>query len=550
MANIEDALNLLSDEDQPYPARLDALEELLGVNDRRVVDAVLRALTSQERYLRRKAAEVLAQFDVPQVIYALGTAASSDADEAVRRNAVRSLGHFSDPSALDALYRAAKDESLIVSKEAETVLQKVRGARAEVAQQERARPAAPAAPPVVEKPPRVPAETPAPVPAPPPPATAPAPKKPKRKRPAKKREPTPEQPKKEDKKAETVAPAPPVSPVPETEPLMAPPPAGAKGYVPPALARVPALRGLSASEELGWPDLLRAFMLSRRSTNLILSALGLALAFSGNAFIVCLFGGEPFPLSLANARQPGLCLGAVGLWTWLVWSAVGLAVSRNVAVQLATGEELSTKELRHFWVRHLIGPYRPTVLAVLLVAAPLALIWLAGWLSALAVWGGVIGAVSYHFCLLAAFLVVLMVLGLIAGIPMMVPAIVVENTGCADAITSSWAYVFACPWRYMIYWVAAFVHGAFVVGVVVATVCLAQIGMAAGAGREISLSPVDHLVPALTPLGIVHIAILVALGAYILSHYFTSRVGIYLLMRKAVDGIDVDAVHLPGRKSA
>jgi len=62
--------------------------------------------------------------------------ADAGADQTVAEGDLVNLpGNFSDPSAVDALYRAAKDESLIVSKEANQVLKKVRGARAEMARE-------------------------------------------------------------------------------------------------------------------------------------------------------------------------------------------------------------------------------------------------------------------------------------------------------------------------------------------------------------------------------------------------------------------------------
>ncbi|MEW6357855.1 MAG: HEAT repeat domain-containing protein [Planctomycetota bacterium] len=552
MADIDKTLSILADENQPYPARIDCLEELLACGDPRVTDAVIGALASEERYLRRKAAEVLSRFNEPKVIDALARAATTDSDEAVRRNAVRSLGNFSDPSAMDALFRAAKDESLIVSKEAAKVLQKVRGARAEIAKDRlmeeahrvrdvvapappppSAPPPAPSAPPRAWEPPIAPpaptGETPSVAEAPPP--------KPKR-RPRKPPEP---------KSEAVVVEAPEATPViaVEPEPVAVTPPAKAKGYVPPALARLPALRGLSASEELGWPDLLNTFSLARKRSNMIFSALGLAWVGVGYGVMTYLFHINPNAPSLEGLAHPEWFIGAVALWAWLFLAGTGFKIARSTAVELATGVAPGIGHTYKFWLGRITHPLRPLIVVAVLLAIPVGLVWLAGYLSSLSSVGQIVAVIAYPACLLIAVIALLMLLISVAGLPMMVPAMAVENTGCGDAVTSAWAYVISRPWRYALYWLAAAVHCLFVVGLLVAGVYAAEVGLSLGAGRSASFALLYHLMPGLSPLGMVHSVILFLIASYILSHYFTSRVGIYLLMRKAVDGIDIDVVHLP-----
>ncbi|NOZ23304.1 MAG: HEAT repeat domain-containing protein [Planctomycetes bacterium] len=537
MADINEILSILTDENQPYPARIDCLEDLLACDDPRVIDAVLGAITSEERYLRRKAAEVLGRFNEPRVIDSLAMAATTDADEAVRRNAVRSLGSFTDPSAIDALYRAAKDESLIVSKEAAKVLQKVRGSRTEIAKERlkeeadriRGTVAPPAPPPVSPPAPPTPWE--------PPPVAPPAPPEPKPKKRRPKPKPKPEAP---------PEPAPP----PNAEPEAVTPPARAKGYVPPALARLPALRGLSASEELGWPDLLNTFSLARKRANMIFSALGLAWVFVGYAVMTFLFGVNPNAPALADLHHPEWFIGAVVLWAWVFLAGTGFKIARSTAIELATGHAPGIGPTYKFWLLRLTYPLRPLIVVAILLAIPVGLVLLAGYLSGLPVAGEVIAVIAYPVCLLIAGIAVFMLLGSVAGLPMMVPAMVVENTGCGDAVTSAWAYVISRPWRYVLYWLSAALHCLFVVGLLVAGVYLTEIGLSLGAGWPLSYDLLPHLMPGLSPLGMVHSVILFVIASYVLSHYFTSRVGIYLLMRKAVDGIDIDVVHLPKKSKA
>lgn len=544
MATIDEILETLRNEDQPYPARIDALEDLLGFEDPRVVEAILQALASAERYLRRKAAEVLVRFESPPVIDGLSRAATSDSDEAVRRNAVRSLAQFTDRSAMDALYRAAKDESQVVSKEAEKAIEKVRGARVEgvkerLREQVESIRSSTASPPVSAAACArdVAATTSAPVPAPP--AELPPVERPRRAPRRRAPEPTPAA-----RPQEPSAPAPvPTAPPPQSVP--APSPTQAKGYVPPGLARIPALRGLSASEELGWPDLLNAFALGRRFSNMLLSALALALtlgAYVGLGSLVNMQAPWPF---LAGVQGPELLWSGVALSAWLILSAFGFMISRSAAVEIATGAPPPMMAVYGFWLRRLSYPYRPALVGAILLAIPAGLIYLAGYLSTHAVLGQLIGAVAYALCLFGGGLLVFVALGLGLGAPMMVPAMVVENTGCSDAVASSWVFVFSRPWRYALYWLASTAHGLFVLAVAIASVCVAELGLGFASGKPVVETLRGMAATGLTPLAIVHAVMLFLLASYALSHYFTSRVGVYLLMRKAVDGVDLDTIHLP-----
>jgi len=526
---VEEFARIVRDGDAPYPERIEALDAAARSGTEGVLDLILEALRANEKHVRRRAADLLADYEEPNVIAALSDAAAFDSDEGVRRNAVRTLGRFSGKAVLDALYRAIKDENPIVSDAARAALDSVRKRRQQAAKDllsseaERIRGAAgaPEAGPSAEEAQRQPPDAAAP------PRTAWEPMP----RPASEPKPQPSRPRKPE-------PAPPERRFEPVEPASAVV-TEAKGYVPPTLARFPALRGLSASEELGWPDLLRCLRMARRVSHVAICAAALGIVGAGWLAAASLLGVDiAAPGSWTTNRW---FLPAALLATWVVMSLTGIVVSRMTCLALAD-RPAGLRRALGFLGRRFASFILPVVVSSAFWIAPVGLIVLAGRLSTLPSAGAAVRVVSYPLCLLAATWAVLTFIGAIAGLPMMTAVICVENTGCSDAVTSSWACLFSRPWRYAFYWMVSAVTCAVNLAIFAAVIYVAQAAFAFGAGVPGALDPAGCFMPGTDPAGIAHGVILWLMASYVVSCYFTARTGIYMLMRKAVDGVDLSEI--------
>lgn len=86
--------------------------------DERVFEALMKALSSDDASLRRKAAHTLGSIESSRGVEALSRAVRSDADAGVRKEAAWGLGMIEDATAVPALAEAVRDESVAVRRQA------------------------------------------------------------------------------------------------------------------------------------------------------------------------------------------------------------------------------------------------------------------------------------------------------------------------------------------------------------------------------------------------------------------------------------------------
>ena len=160
-------------------------------------------------------------------------------------------------------------------------------------------------------------------------------------------------------------------------------------------------------------------------------------------------------------------------------------------------------------------------------------------------------------------------LGTIAGFNLMYPTVSVEGSDSFDAISRSFSYVFARPWRMLWYTFVTLIYGAFcflfvryfifvLLGV---THFFASWFLAGQPGRYF-----PEIWPGPSPTDLTYAlnfaalkwsestsAVLIAiwvymtiglLGAYVISFYFSSNTIIYYLMRREVDATELDDVYV------
>lgn len=151
---------------------------------------------------------------------------------------------------------------------------------------------------------------------------------------------------------------------------------------------------------------------------------------------------------------------SVILFTVLVWSVVGGAITRIAAVQITRGERIGMTEAVRFSVKRLVSyltaPMFPLVVVGFLMVI-LAIFWFLGaitfFIGDIAL-GGLLGFVPLLFGLIMA----MALLGLI-GWPLMTATISVEGTDSWEAVTRAYGYVYQRPWHYAWYSLVSIFYG-------------------------------------------------------------------------------------------
>ena len=268
---------------------------------------------------------------------------------------------------------------------------------------------------------------------------------------------------------------------------------------------------------------------------------------------------------------------ALAVFSLVVIAMAGGCISRLSALELAGIERAPLKDvftfsLRRLWV-FVTTPLTPFVI-VLVLGLIMAVVSLAGaipWIGPL-----IIGAAFFAF-LGVSFVVMLLLLGILGGFNLLYPTIAVEGADAFDAMSRSFAYVYARPWRLLLYTVTSLVYGVvtflFVSFVAYLILLLTHTfvgwgmdlfglhyGAMSGVGALETLWPTPRFLQLAGPINwyamswpefggalLLHfwVFLLIAdIGAYVISYYFSSHTIIYLLLRRSVDGQGIGEVFM------
>lgn len=281
------------------------------------------------------------------------------------------------------------------------------------------------------------------------------------------------------------------------------------------------------------------------------------------------------------------CLAIAAIWTWFIAAGLGGAIARIAAVEIAKDERMEIAEaLRYagsnykafFWAPLSVvigivffvicnvgaglllrGVYFAFDNRVLDPESPL----LDG-LAHAASWTLLV--IGFPLALLSGFLIVLLALGLVGGWPLMIPAMAAEGTDAFDAVSRSFSYVFARPWRYLAQHAVLLLYAVpsvlFVLGFACAfshlAVATGEVGMGeafAGPGAALratlgtlGIGPGAELPPDATARGFgwaLSAIVLLVFGfavAYAPAFLLTGWTTIYFLLRRSVDGTGMGEV--------
>jgi hypothetical protein len=271
-------------------------------------------------------------------------------------------------------------------------------------------------------------------------------------------------------------------------------------------------------------------------------------------------------------------------WFLLIWSVFGGAIARIAAVHVARDEKISVRSALTFSVSKVLSFIFAPVIPVLIVLGIGIVIAIAATiLLHIPYVGPILAGLFFCFALLGGFVVTLVVLGTIGGFNLMYPTIGVEGSDSFDAISRSFSYVFARPWRMLWYTGVAIVYGAicylfvrFFVWMVLAATWFFMSWLLGPHNHPHQpavvwpsiwpppmADPMDSLLykPDFEHLkgtesaaaGLIvfwNYIVIGLIGAFAISFYFSANTIVYYLMRREVDATELDDVYVEETEDA
>ena len=258
------------------------------------------------------------------------------------------------------------------------------------------------------------------------------------------------------------------------------------------------------------------------------------------------------------------------------WALFGGAMHRIAALHAAREEKISMVQALRFSSSRFISFFTAPLIPLIIILFLGLFLFLGGLLFG-NLWGALawIMAILFPIAIVFGLLIAFLAIGLGGGCGLMYPTIAVEGSDAFDAISRSFSYVFARPWRTGLYGLIALVYGTicYLFVRLFAFVALAGThwfvkGGIFGGGSDLAANAdrLDKLWPApefsnfhppvswealggLESLaaGIIAIWVYIVIAlvaAFALSFLASSTTVIYYLLRRKVDATDLDDVYV------
>jgi len=251
--------------------------------------------------------------------------------------------------------------------------------------------------------------------------------------------------------------------------------------------------------------------------------------------------------------------------TLAVISVAGGAICRIAALQFARGEKPGLTEALRFSAKRFISFFTAPLAPLGIIIFVGLFIFLLGLTGNIPGVGELIMGIFMLLALIAGALIAVVLIGAIAGFNLMFPAVAYDNSDCFDAISRSFSYVYAKPWRMGFYTAIAVVYGAicymFVrtfaflslraaywflqVGVLGDNSKLTAIWQKPSFGSLRGLLVLPGGTESVAAI-LVYLSLLAVVGlvvSFIISFYFSANTIIYSLMRNRVDNTALDDIY-------
>ncbi|HCO95624.1 MAG TPA: hypothetical protein DIU00_17035 [Phycisphaerales bacterium] len=256
-----------------------------------------------------------------------------------------------------------------------------------------------------------------------------------------------------------------------------------------------------------------------------------------------------------------------------VISISGGAVCRIAALQFARGEKPGLTEALRYSIKRFTGFFTAPLAPIGIIVFIGLFIFLLGLAGNIPRAGELIVGIGMAFALFAGALIAVIVIGAVAGLNLMFPAVAYDGSDCFDAISRSFSYVYARPWRMAVYTVIAAVYGSICYTFVRFFAFLSlwitrwflQVALWVGdsSGQADKLTAIwpkpefSRLVRFSPPVEanwtewiaafLVYLSLLVIVGlvvSFIISFYLSANTIIYSLMRNTVDNTAREDIYM------
>jgi hypothetical protein len=262
-----------------------------------------------------------------------------------------------------------------------------------------------------------------------------------------------------------------------------------------------------------------------------------------------------------------------GIFFLIVWAIFGGAIARIAAVHVARDEKISIRQALAFSSSKFLSFVSAPIIPLLIILVVGVIIAVGGAIGNIPWIGPPLVGALFFLALAAGFVMTLVLLGLAGGFNLMYPTIAVEGSDSFDAISRSFSYLYARPWRLAFYTLVAVIYGAltytfvrlFIKLMLFLTHTFVGLFFLTDADNRQDLWPTMWPNPMVTGrltydidfltlgpaqdigAGLLSFWVYLTvgmLGAFAISFYFSANTIIYYLMRNEVDATELDDVYL------
>ncbi len=262
-----------------------------------------------------------------------------------------------------------------------------------------------------------------------------------------------------------------------------------------------------------------------------------------------------------------------GLWFLCIWSIFGGAIARIAAVHIARDEKISIRQSLAFSISKFLSFVSAPLIPLIIVFGLGLLVAIGGAIGNIPGIGPSIVGVLFFLPLAAGFVMTLVIIGAVGGLNLMYPTIAVEGSDSFDAISRSFSYLYARPWRLGFYSLISLIYGAlsFLFVRLFIGLMLWLTHAFAGAWFRYHAENGGPLFNTMWPtpfasmrlmydidytaltlqqsfaasvMAVWVYLVVLMLGAFAISFYFSVNTIIYFLMRAEVDATELDDVYL------
>jgi len=249
-----------------------------------------------------------------------------------------------------------------------------------------------------------------------------------------------------------------------------------------------------------------------------------------------------------------------------VISIAGGAICRIAALQFARGEKPGLTEALQFSTKRFTSFFTAPLAPVGIIILPVLFIFLLGLMGNIPWAGELIIGIFVLLALIAGALITVVLIGAFAGFNLMFPAVAYDGSDCFDAISRSFSYIYAKPWRMGFYTAIGAIYGAicytFVRFFAFLLLWITHWSLQLGVWGNDKLTAIwgePHLRDLLVPPNwgalnrpqsiaafLIYLCSLAVVGlvvSFIISFYFSANTIIYSLMRNKVDNTALDDIY-------